>query len=262
MTKPKKTATNKTEEQELIATELPATPPDEAPEAPAKKPRKPRKKNAEAPEAPEAPPENLLTWLPPKAVDSSTGGKMLHWVTQCGRYRATRVECLAEGVYYAASVNNGGPTAWGLIDQGDQQGSPKRHRTLRPVLEAVVAHLQGKLGQSVAHNNEDTLASAVAAEQAAAPAVKEKKEGVSTGPRTVNRVSNGVKVFEFSPTAVVRWMGQEGWTFDQAKKALTGYGVEVNDVTIKTSLNRGKREGNPAALSAAQKKELTAKRDA
>ena len=45
---------------------------------------------------------------------------------------------------------------------------------------------------------------------------------------------------EHSKTALVRWMGTQGFNFKEAKTALTHYGIDVADATIKTQLQSGK----------------------
>ncbi len=60
-----------------------------------------------------------------------------------------------------------------------------------------------------------------------------------------------VGLFGHSPTGVVRWMGKEGWSFDEAKAALTQSGVDIPDKTIKTALSKGKtgKGSRPAPLT-------------
>lgn len=52
-------------------------------------------------------------------------------------------------------------------------------------------------------------------------------------------------------TAVIRWLGKEGWSFDQAKAALVGVGLNPADGTIRAQLTAGKKgqRGEPARLS-------------
>lgn len=56
------------------------------------------------------------------------------------------------------------------------------------------------------------------------------------------------------PTEVLRWMGKEGWSFADAKKALQERGVDVADATIRAQLHGGKTgaRGAPADLTEEQ----------
>lgn len=65
------------------------------------------------------------------------------------------------------------------------------------------------------------------------------------------------------PTAVIRWMGKEGWNFKQAKHALGHSGVDVADATIRAQLLAGKKgeRGAPADLTDEQKNHLQERRD-
>ncbi len=66
-------------------------------------------------------------------------------------------------------------------------------------------------------------------------------------------------LFGFPVTAVLRWMGKEGWTFHDARKVLDAYDLqEVADGTIRTQLGCGKRgeRGEPAPLTPEQVKQL------
>jgi serine/threonine protein kinase len=67
-------------------------------------------------------------------------------------------------------------------------------------------------------------------------------------PSTVN------KVFGHPFTAVLRWMGKNGWSFEDAKQALMGLGVECSEATVRTQLSAGKtgQRGAPASLTEEQ----------
>lgn len=60
------------------------------------------------------------------------------------------------------------------------------------------------------------------------------------------------------PTAVLRWMGKEGWNFDQAKAAMRELGVKVSDNTIREALPAGKKgvRGKPAEITGEQRIQL------
>lgn len=60
------------------------------------------------------------------------------------------------------------------------------------------------------------------------------------------------------PTAVLRWMGKDGWNFDQAKAAMREMGVKVSDNTIREALPAGKKgvRGKPADVTGEQRIQL------
>jgi SPP1 gp7 family putative phage head morphogenesis protein len=64
------------------------------------------------------------------------------------------------------------------------------------------------------------------------------------------------------PTAVMRWMGKEGWSPEDAKRVLDDMGVDVKMSTVRTQLNAGKKglRGAPANLTDDQAHILRAKR--
>lgn len=59
-------------------------------------------------------------------------------------------------------------------------------------------------------------------------------------------------------TAVIRWMGVDGWEFKQAQKVIRSLDLDIADATIRAQLYRGAKGkgGDPAKLSTAQEKEL------
>lgn len=67
------------------------------------------------------------------------------------------------------------------------------------------------------------------------------------------------ELFGTTVTAVLRWMGLNGWSFPEATKAMAGMGMEVASATIRAQLLAGARgeRGEPAQLTKAQAKELT-----
>lgn len=75
--------------------------------------------------------------------------------------------------------------------------------------------------------------------------------------RTVNRAG---LVFGFPATAVVRWMGANGWGLDRALSTLGRLGVPLAEPTVRTQLAAGAKgdRGGPAPLDPCQVKELTA----
>lgn len=84
----------------------------------------------------------------------------------------------------------------------------------------------------------------------------EKTEGEATrAPRT--------DLFGHPVSAVIRWMGKKGWSFDHARSALDNLNCsQVADGTIRTYLQAGKQglRGEAAALDADQEAELYAAR--
>lgn len=66
------------------------------------------------------------------------------------------------------------------------------------------------------------------------------------------------KIFGHPVTSVLRWMGKEDWTKDDAKKALRKLGINTADSTIDIQLRAGKRgeRGDPAILTGKQENEL------
>lgn len=74
------------------------------------------------------------------------------------------------------------------------------------------------------------------------------KEGGTTRPN----------IFGHPVTAVLRWMGQEGFDAAQAAKALRRYGVEASPVTIGIQLKAGKTgdRGSPANITDDQANEI------
>ncbi len=78
--------------------------------------------------------------------------------------------------------------------------------------------------------------------------------------RNKGTVSKRASLFGQPVTAVIRWMGDDGWSFDQAYAALAKLKIPVADTTIKAQLRAGQRgeRGDPAKLSATQEHELYA----
>lgn len=69
------------------------------------------------------------------------------------------------------------------------------------------------------------------------------------------------QLFGYSATAVMRWMGANGWSFDKAMAAFTGMGVDdLSETTFKIQLRAGVKgeRGDPAPVTDKQAKELEA----
>jgi len=66
------------------------------------------------------------------------------------------------------------------------------------------------------------------------------------------------RIFGFPITSVVRWMGKEGWTLDEARIAIRTLNCDITDSTLRTQLTAGKngKRGEPAKLSISETEEL------
>ena len=67
-----------------------------------------------------------------------------------------------------------------------------------------------------------------------------------------------VGVFGYAATAVIRWMGQNKWSAEDAAKVLKSLGVSVAEATIKIQLRAGLtgERGDPAPISKSEEKKL------
>jgi len=68
-------------------------------------------------------------------------------------------------------------------------------------------------------------------------------------------------IFSYAATAVIRWMGRQGWKFQQARKVLEQFGAgHISDATVRCQLQGGRDldnpRGEPAALTDDQAKAL------
>jgi len=88
------------------------------------------------------------------------------------------------------------------------------------------------------------------------PKVEAPKSEPSSAPTSDPSPASGrsvQKIYGFPVTAVIRWMGTEGWTREQAAKVLSAYEVEVSPATIAIQLKAGKikdtSRGEPASLT-------------
>jgi len=72
-----------------------------------------------------------------------------------------------------------------------------------------------------------------------------------------------VKIFDYAPTAILRWMGKTGgWEPEEALKVLTKMGASLSIATCKIQIKAGSRgeRGEPAGLSKKQMAELKSHR--
>jgi len=67
---------------------------------------------------------------------------------------------------------------------------------------------------------------------------------------------------DHAATAVVRWMGKEGFSFREAKAALDAAGLKASDATIRAQLGGWEKRGAPAELTPEQAAFLTASKGA
>lgn len=100
-----------------------------------------------------------------------------------------------------------------------------------------------------------------ALEQFTAPkaaAVKEVLASTPSKPKTNATGGKKAKIFGFPLTAVVRWMGKEGYSYPQVVSVLQHFDCEVVIVTVKIQMSAGKKgqRGPPADLSLSQERQL------
>jgi SPP1 gp7 family putative phage head morphogenesis protein len=75
-------------------------------------------------------------------------------------------------------------------------------------------------------------------------------QGAPKRPQTI--MAPAVTLFNEQPTAIIRWMQQDGWSFEEIKHVLEVRGVEVAEGTIKTQISRAKKGQAGAELSLEQ----------
>jgi hypothetical protein len=69
------------------------------------------------------------------------------------------------------------------------------------------------------------------------------------------------QVFGFAPTKIIRWMGIQNWTWQEAKHVLTSFGVMVQDTTVKGQMWVGAAgRDKPAELNDKQVADLEKRR--
>jgi hypothetical protein len=94
-------------------------------------------------------------------------------------------------------------------------------------------------------------------ETAAEPQAVETQPAETTAKRQVCRA----QVCGYPATAVLRWMGLNGWKYADARAALNASGAAgISDITIRIQLLAGKKgeRGEPAAINKSEAKELAA----
>jgi hypothetical protein len=69
-----------------------------------------------------------------------------------------------------------------------------------------------------------------------------------------------------SPTSLIRWMGKDGWTAEQARRVLDHFGVPYTESQLRAVIKEGAtgtmKWGPPADVSDAEAGELRRLRDA
>lgn len=68
-----------------------------------------------------------------------------------------------------------------------------------------------------------------------------------------------INLFGHPITAVIRWMGKQGWDFSDASKALANVGGSCAEATVRAQLRAGKlgQRGEPANITSDEAKKLT-----
>lgn len=72
----------------------------------------------------------------------------------------------------------------------------------------------------------------------------------SKGPQTL--FAPAPSLFNEQPTSIIRWMHQDGWTFEEIRRVLEQRGVEVAEGTIRTQISRAKKGQEGAKLTIEQ----------
>lgn len=89
-------------------------------------------------------------------------------------------------------------------------------------------------------------------------APKEEPSPTPTKQKVKERTGKKAKIFGFPLTAVVRWMGKEGFNYSQVVTVVEHFEFEVVEVTLKIQLSAGKKglRGPPADLTLSQERQL------
>lgn len=150
----------------------------------------------------------------------------------------TTTETLREMVLrWRAEAEASGDRRFVYILEGDAQLGREAYRaSLVPTPEPVVHG-----------SREDAPQSQLTIEEATTLQTRRSRGGK---PRTT--------IFGHPVTAVLRWMGKQGWTFDHAARAVSSFGADIAGGTIKIQLKAGRKgeRGEPAAITPDQEKEL------
>lgn len=79
-----------------------------------------------------------------------------------------------------------------------------------------------------------------------------------TAPPDSQAAGNRATLFTYTITAVLRWMGKNGFDFDKAEKALAKHSITIAPATIRAQLLAGRKgeRGDPAPITAEQAEQL------
>jgi SPP1 gp7 family putative phage head morphogenesis protein len=80
----------------------------------------------------------------------------------------------------------------------------------------------------------------------------------SKGPQTL--FAPAPSLFNEQPTSIIRWMQQDGWTFEEIRRVLEQRGVEVAEGTIRTQISRAKKGQEGSKLTIEQQNILRGER--
>ncbi len=99
----------------------------------------------------------------------------------------------------------------------------------------------------------------------------QQEQGLVVQETTTTKITEGKNggrrydLFGHPVTAVLRWMGSQDWTADEAYAVVTAFGIECSESTAKIQVRAGAKKdtsrGEPAKLTAAQVKELEDRRE-
>ena len=186
--------------------------------------------------------ENFLTAL---------GGVVGRWPVPAGtQHGNTSVQDTIGGAMSALiQEHNQAVAAFTLHTRPDTiEAAAEKIKATRVKIEAYANYLQ------------DRSAGLLAEVDAANAKLIEQVQAITTERASMPATTkDGSLVFGHPVTAVIRWMGKENWTTDEARKALDGLGVSTAEATIKTQLGAGRsgKRGEPANLSREQVDALT-----
>lgn len=179
-------------------------------------------------------------------------GKWCVWWTKCGKYRVVR------------NINELDPDESSFVACMGKTEVISRHKNLMRAFEACrLKHIETfQLQDDDVANN--SLAMVREAEELGLDILHSSKESEPIPSQTSlndegdTRGKKRYSIFGLPVTAILRWMGKEDWTPEQAKQALAKEGIVVAKTTLQSQLHGGKvgRRGPPAKLTKEQRKTL------
>ena len=190
-----------------------------------------------------------------KGFLEALGGYVSQWPIAAGTDQGNKAvqASVASAMEGLIQEHNQAVEAFTLHTRPDTiQAAAEKIKETRVKIEAYASYLQDR--------SAGLLSEVEAANAKLIKQVQELSEQRAEMPATSK---DGKFVFGHKVTAVIRWMGKEGWEFEGAKQALAHFGVEPADATIQAALGHGRRgqRGEPAALAAEQIKSLEKARD-